>query len=259
MEFIEAVGEHLVADLIWLTLVSIAVARGVFRTAAWPVFVMTVLRRGTTIRFSASALLRVPNGDDFVLVLTKAQGYAPAFWGPLGGVVKCKSAALSTLYAIDVQTDWLTESGEDMDRDLRVKMRGRAFWRFIRWFWSGKERESPSEAICRELKEELEEVGLPSLAAQVDSLEFDLVKTRTTGLFRQDDILHYRLFYILTATGPHATAFTTRLLEHSRPGQLEAVSVGEIERGAHDAVNVGGHSAFLLADGKYRHRTPSYQ
>jgi len=259
VDFLEAVGEHLVADLIWLTLASIVVARGVFRTAAWPVFVTTVLRRGTTIRFSASALLRVQQGDDFVLVVTQAQGHAPAFWGPLGGVVKCKSSALSTLYAIDVETDWLTVCGEDMDRDLRVKMRGRTFWRFVRWFWSGKERESPSEAICRELKEELEEVGLPLLAAQVDSLEFDLVKTRTTGLFRQDDILHYRLFYILTAAGPHAARFTARLLDHTRPGKLETVPVADIERGAHKSVSVGGHSAFLLADGKYRHRTPSYQ
>jgi hypothetical protein len=257
--FLESVVENLLADLIWLTLVSLVVARGVFRTAMWPVFVMTFIRRGTLIRFSASALVRFQVGDDFALVVTPARGEALPYWGPLGGVIKFKSSALSRLYDLEVATDWLAASGEDMERDLRVKMCGRRFWRFMHWYWIGKGRESPSEAACRELKEELEEVCLDQLAQQVDRLEFDLVCTRSTSLFRQDGIVHYRIFYVLDAVGSHAGAFLEELRDNIAPGKLELVSTADIERGAHDGVNVGGHSVFLLPGGTWVHRTPSYQ
>ncbi|HTB49842.1 MAG TPA: hypothetical protein VK701_02605 [Solirubrobacteraceae bacterium] len=259
MAFLEAIAEHLTADLIWVCLVSAVVTRGVFRTAWRPVVITTLFRRHTTIRFSASAILRVQLGSDFLMAMTDARGQAPPYWAPFGGVIKCRPSALRGLNDLEVQTDWLSDAEEDMDRDLRVKMVGHKFWRFIRWYWSGEGRESPTEALCRELKEELSELGLDALVRQLSDLEFQIDAVKTTGLFRQDGILHYRLFYVMDIVSPNVEAFERELLDHRQLGRLEMVSSEEIDRGAHGGVAVGGHSAFLLPAGKYLHRQPSYK
>jgi SMODS-associated NUDIX domain len=258
MNFLKAVGENLVADVIWISIVSLVVARSVFRTAALPVLHMTVRRR-SPIRFSASSLLRVKSGSCYVLTITEARGESPPYWGPLGGVIKCRSETLKSLYDLDVQTDWLPESSGDMHRDLRVKMRGSRFLRFMRWYWSGDARESPSEALARELKEELGDLGLQSLVACVDQLEFNVCPAKAAKLYREDGLYHYRLFYVLDLTGPAATGFEAELLSSLIPDKLALIQEDDIRLGRHRGVAVGGHSAFLIPGEKYRHRPQSYQ
>ncbi|MFZ1926148.1 MAG: hypothetical protein WAU42_08410 [Solirubrobacteraceae bacterium] len=233
--------------------------RGVFRIAARAVVVTTLFKRHVPIRFSASAILRVQLGNAFLMAITNVRGQSPPYWAPLGGVIKCRPSALRSLNNLEVQTDWLSEEVDDMDRDLRVKMAGSRFWRFMRWYWSGEGRESPMEALCRELKEELSELGLGALVSQLEKLELEIDTVKTTGLFKQDRILHYRLFYVFDVVGPNVEVFERELFDHRQAGRLEMVSSMEIERGAHAGVAVGGHSAFLLPAGKYLHDHPSYQ
>jgi hypothetical protein len=258
MDFLEAVGEHLVADFVWLTLVSLVVARGLFRIAAWPVAVMAV-RRKSPVRFSASALLRVRSGSAYLLTITEARGESPAYWAPLGGVIKCRSEALKNLYDLEVQTDWLPEDHDDMERDLRVKMRGARFWRFMRWYWRSEARESPSEALSRELKEELGDLGLDPLIPAIGELEFNVCPVKSTKLFSHGDLFHYRIFYVIDLTGATADAFERRLLESLIPGKLALISESDIREGRCRGVIVGGHSAFLVPGEKYEHLPVSYQ
>jgi hypothetical protein len=259
VEFLQAVGANLVADLIWLSLVSAIVARGIFRIALWPVFVTATVRRGTIIRFSGTALLRVKHGGGFLLVITQARGESPPYWGPLGGVLKCRASDLGHLYALDVDPDWLASPDDDMDRDLRLKMPGFRFWRFMRWYWRGDGRESPVEALRRELREELSELGLNALVDRISGLEFETYSPKTTKLFRQDGILHFRLFYVLDAIGPSAAEFERELLAHSLEGRLMVIPETAIRSGRCDGVAVGGHSAFLIPGAHYEHQSPSYQ
>jgi SMODS-associated NUDIX domain len=259
MDFIVSISEHLIADLIWIAVASLFVARGVFRVAAWPVCVMTTVRRNSTVRFSASAVLRIQKGDEYLLVITPERGTSVAYWGPLGGVLKCGSSSVKTLYDLEVQTDWLSTAAQDMERDLRVKMRGARFWRFIRWYWGGEGRESPRGALCRELREELSEIGLASLVERVNQLEFDIYALRNTGLFEQDGIYHYRLFYVLEIVGPLKASFEEEILNNTLPGRLALVSTAAIDKGAFEGVAVGGHSAFLIPGRKYEHTVPAYQ
>jgi hypothetical protein len=226
--------------------------------AALPVFVMSIVHRRATIRFSSSSILRVQDGDRFVLVVTPARGTSVPYWGPLGGVLKFRSTWNAALSEMGVQTDWLSGGDEDMRSDLRVKMGGAQFSKFIRWFWKGEGRETPKECLCRELKEELGELGQQSLVDQVDGLEVEVTAIRHTSLFRQDGLFHYRLFYVCDLVGESAFAFQRDLLEVTHPG-ISPVSMADIKHGAHDGVVVGGHAAFLLAGGRYEHRAPSYQ
>ena len=99
------------------------VARGVFRKAALPVVLMSTVHRSVPIRFSSSAVLRVTSGQDYLVTKTPARGESVEYWGPLGGVIKCKSGAAAKLLAdMEVTFDVLADQHEDMNRDLRVKM-----------------------------------------------------------------------------------------------------------------------------------------
>jgi hypothetical protein len=259
MGFIEAVLANLVADTLWLGVATVFVARGVFRRAASAVALMSTVHRRTLIRFSASAVLRVTSGQDYLVVKTPARGKSLEYWGPLGGVIKCKSGASKRLADIEVTFDVLADQSTDMDRDLRVKMSGKRFWRFIRWYWSADGRESPEEALKRELKEELREIGLEVLIPDVDQAEIEMSRLCSSGLFKQDAIYHYRLFYVFELVGPDGARFRDELLGAVGPGALSLVSPDKIRTGAHDNVSVGGHCCFLLPGAKYEHRMPAYQ
>jgi hypothetical protein len=184
MGFLEAVGEHLVADAIWLGAATVLVARGVFRKAARAVVLMSTVHRRATIRFSASAVLRVTSGQNYLVIKTPARGTSVEYWGPLGGVIKCSSGAIKLLADIEIAFDLLADQHDDMERDLRVKMIGKRFWRFVRWYWSASGRESPEEALRRELKEELRDVGLETLVPQVDKAEMEISRLCATGSFQ---------------------------------------------------------------------------
>jgi hypothetical protein len=258
MGFIEGVAEGVIAGLLVLVLGTLFVTRGLFRVAAWPVLVMSTVRRGATIRFSSSSILRVQDGDRFLLIVTPTRGTSVPYWGPLGGVMKFRSSSNASLREIGVQTDWLPGDDEDMRFDLRVRMRGSQFSKFMRWFWKGEGRETPTECLCRELKEELGELGEQALVDLIDGIELEVSTLRHTPLFRQDELIHYRTFYVCDLVGESASEFHRRFLELTRAG-IALVSMSEIKRGAHEGVVVGGHAAFLLANGRYEHRAPSYQ
>lgn len=81
----------------------------------------------------------------------------------------------------------------------------------------------------------------------------------STGLFKQDDIYHYRLFYVFELVGADGHAFRDKLLASARSGALSLVTPDEIRKGAHNNVSVGGHCCFLLPGAKYEYRMPAYQ
>jgi hypothetical protein len=259
MGFVEAVGEGLLANAIWIGLATVVVARGLFRKAAFPVVLMSTLHRRATIRFSASSALRVNRGQDYLVIESPARGTGVAYWGPLGGVIKCATGASKELVDLEVSFDLIPDQYDDMDRDLRVKMAGRRFWRFIRWYWSATGHESPEAALRRELKEELRDIGLETLILDVDKVELEISNLCSTGLFKRDDIYHYRFFYVFELVGPDGHAFREKLLASVGPGALALVTADEIRKGAHDNVSVGGHCCFLVPGLTYEDRMPTYQ
>jgi SMODS-associated NUDIX domain len=254
MHFAEGFAEALLAELCVVGLTLLVGARLVLRDQAWPLFRISVVHRRRIVRFSASAILHVCRGSERLLAVTPQRGDAAPYWAPLGGVLKYRSDAQGFLQQAEIQQHISAAALDDMARDLRVVMPARAFFRFLRWFRSGDGRESPTEALCREMKEELREYGLPDLASRVEGLEARVVKLRATRVLRdtaQKDLYHYRLFYVCELIGDKASAFVADLLDSTKDG-FELVPDRSICAGEHHGVAVGSHSVFLFADGPYR-------
>jgi hypothetical protein len=260
MGFFISVLASLLANLLWVAVLGIILTRGILRNDAWAAFRLGVLSRRSTVRFSASAVLRVDQGSEYLLALTPARGQSVAYWAPLGGVFKFRETGRGFLDQNGIQMHWLAGSDGDMRDDLRVKMTGRNFFRFIRWFQRGQDRETVTETLRREMGEELGELGLTLLAGQVGGLQFEVVRIARTGLYKTktEAFYHYRIFYVCDLVGRTCADFTRELSRSTLPGKLEFIPQEEITHGAHNGIHVGSHAVFLFSDGPYRQGVPLY-
>jgi hypothetical protein len=203
------------------------------------------INRGTVVRVSFSELLLITSGQKYLLVLNKKRQER---YGPLGGVVHYFQPARELVLDGLSFKDQLPQV--DGRSDLRGTVKGRQFFRLLRWFYSGKHIEK--WALAREIREELEEIGQHELAAEMPHLELDLVRVVHEGPTKipGQDILQYRLFHIFQLeSGDAATMkFGKSLLRvAARTPALLLAAKDEILKGRGKAGElIGDHAGYLF-------------
>ncbi|MEV1242741.1 hypothetical protein ACIBO2_23795 [Nonomuraea sp. NPDC050022] len=213
-----------------------------------------------TIRVSLSVLLRIKVGDQYVLFHTP---YTPGSYGPPGGVFKFHHSAQHVLDRFSFREELRVAHAGVMQRDLRGFVPARRLAPFLRWFHQGSGRESATECLRRELREELSEIGHPELAAEVESMGFQFVR-RVAEPPRNvpgRDYRQVRLFevYDLELVDEAASRLRRRLLDHAQDPddqQVILVSGQDIVNGRYGTLFIGPQSAFLFGTRRYRQDVP---
>ncbi|MEO3812655.1 hypothetical protein ABGB17_26945 [Sphaerisporangium sp. B11E5] len=203
-----------------------------------------------TVRVSFSALLRIRDDDGYVLFHIRNR---PGSYGPPGGVYKYFPPAARLLDGLGFRQERFTSEAERARADLRGFLPGRSVRPFLTWFAGGAYREDATECLRRELEEELEEVGLPALAAEVPGLAFAHHRTLVEGPYNVPGRPYRQLrrfdVYDLVTTDGAAAWLWQRLIEAgAAPSTREVVRATEQEilHGRCGAALIAPHSAYLV-------------
>ncbi|MGY3521010.1 SMODS-associated NUDIX domain-containing protein [Micromonospora sp. PTRAS2] len=214
------------------------------------------------LRVSVAALLRIKDDDGYVLFHHPIR---PHTYGPPGGVVKYRGGARKALDAVGF-VDQRRPAGRAsaMSHDLRGFVPSRHGIGFLRWYGRGDDRESGSECLRRELREELAEVGHPALAPLTEHLRFELVRTVSEGPRptpgKQYSTLRSFEVYDVVPDTPEATELVRRLVALGRDPaetQIVLVSASDIEEGRSGAHLISPQSAFLLGNRRIHQDLPA--
>src|SRR5262245_52406252 len=143
----EAVAEH---GLITLGIHAIERLR---RVRFWH---CSLINRKTEMRVAFSAFLKISDGQRYVLVRNL---HRPETFSPFGGVLKHNSAAVQELDECQFKPD-AVGNASDAKNDLRGFLPRARLRRIVRWYDGVRDRESAGECLMRELREELNEIGL---------------------------------------------------------------------------------------------------
>lgn len=100
------------------------------------------------VRVSASYLYRIRVDGEYLLV----KGHRFDQFQPVGGVYKFHASSAGTRLTLNILDDDLLEPDEISEGDLRVRVPGKRLVAFVRWFESGRGRETDG---WREFYEEL--------------------------------------------------------------------------------------------------------
>lgn len=222
-------------------------------------FVGTLLARNSNIRVSMAVLLRVQEGDKYLLFHTP---FTPNTYGPPGGVVKFTQAARPILDRLEFRDQVHPAFRRDMTHDLRGFIPGRSLPAFIRWFQSGHDRESSIDCLRRELREELHELGRPDVIGYAADLDFRFVRSvmqdpkRVSGeSYRQFRIIEVYDLETITHEGEQARK---RLLAVGRSNDRATLANSdEIRRGRSHSLLIGSQACFLLGSKPLREDLPS--
>ena len=210
--------------------------RGVLASALW--------HRSARTRVSFSALLKVHAGDRYVLARTPLR---PEAFGPFGGVYHVEVAAAETLDACEFNPT----SSAPNERDLRGFVPGGRLLQLVRWFQTGRDRESADQCLLRELREELRETGADRLVGLIDALRFRFVRTvaeppsRVPGRsYRQ-----FRYFHVYELDPEYAQSenFVAAALEEAASNvNLLAVTSANITAGRVGTAVIAHHAEYLF-------------
>ncbi|GAA4911907.1 hypothetical protein ACFPM3_10150 [Streptomyces coeruleoprunus] len=213
-----------------------------------------LLAPGRRTRVSVAVLLRVQDEDFHVLFDSPTR---PGGFGPPGGVVKYHDSAQRTLERLGFTPDGRTR--DVMKRDLRGFLTAARVLGFARWLYGGVDREPATDALRRELAEELAETGHGELAPLSRAVNFRLVRRVIDGPLKVpgEDYRQIRFFEVhdLVLDTPEATELRTVLLTLAAD-QDEAHIIGatrqEIARGRAGVHVILPQSAFLVGDRRLR-------
>jgi hypothetical protein len=111
--------------------------------------------RRKIVRFSVSYLFRIKVDNHYLLI----RGTRWPQFQPVGGVYKYTDGAKAFLDEIGARPDDLVQSDDASLNDLRIRVPGQKILTFVRWFESGRSRET---SPWREFHEELISPGLLS-------------------------------------------------------------------------------------------------
>ena len=207
------------------------------------------------IRISFSGLLRIRRGGDYLLIRNL---HRPESVGPLGGVFKYYESASETLDRLEFRPQVI---GADMVNDLRGFLPRKHLGQIVRWFQRGHDRESPIECVCRELKEELGEIG----ASHIDcppTLRLKLVRSVAEGPARVPghDYTQFRIFDIfdIDRADEPGTRFVTEISGANHADLIWASDL-EITTGrARGNQIIGHHAAYLFSRRSARPESPPF-
>jgi hypothetical protein len=217
--------------------------------------------RGRSLRVSCSALLSIGSGSGYILARMLRRRDA---LGPFGGVHKSSLAASAELYELGFVPQSISHpSAHAIAGDLRGFLPSEKLPDFLAWFHEGIHRESDSECLRREVREELHEIGLPDLAPDVDHLEFRFVREVLEGPYfiQGDERWQVRIFriYELDTDSLRSRQFRERLLDHTNTTEnLSLASRTEIRVGRVRGHAIGHHAGYLLGQRRIRPDLPSF-
>ena len=210
------------------------------------------------IRVSMSALIRIAEGDKYVLVRNL---HRPESFAPLGGVYKCGERAQCELDRFEFRPQAIDG---DMVGDLRGFLPNKHLAAFLDWFAGGNGRETAHECLSRELSEELTQANLQVQSEEIAGLRFVHVRTVHEGPdhIAAERYLQYRIFdvYDPVADTIAGRELLSRIKSHATTSNdmLWATSQ-EIIRGRHRQGHViGAHSPYLFGQTRYRSQDPAF-
>lgn len=199
-----------------------------------------VLRGRRRLRISFSALLRVEHEGRFLLL---RQGlHRPDQLGPLGGVYKVLGEGVPADYDFRPLNVGDARRARDISDDLRGTIPSYRLYQFIRWFERRRGRES--DALHREMLEELDEAGVevpdglfPLRTELVHVAEEGPVRVRESHpVYRRHEV--YRL-----------RSGAEKLIDVAEGSDwFRLVTEDEIRRGRTvDNITIGDQTGFLLS------------
>lgn len=132
-----------------------------------------VLYRKSRVRISMASVLRVECDGRYLLV---ANLHRPGSFAPLGGVYKYYDSARERLDELEFVGQSHSPTGHrDLKADLRGFVPAKQLAAFVKWFEGARDRET--NALDRELQEELAEAGLPELVPFARGLSYRFIRT----------------------------------------------------------------------------------
>lgn len=215
----------------------------------WDVVKLQTVLRNHRIRLSISGLVRIRNGDDYLLV--KSERIDEQFQ-PVGGALKFHPAARSPLS--DWGADFETGYGNDADliNDLRFSVTGKNVIRVLRWFRSSDDRE---RSPWREFHEELVAPGILP-ASEFEWLIFRRTRTHVDRLhyaehFQMNEILIAEIYEPFLSPSQEQSVESLRD-QQTDTGQFRWVAPATIRHlgrdpgGASAEIRIGRHSKWIM-------------
>jgi hypothetical protein len=137
----------------------------------------TIIRPSADIRIVFSALLRISESDEYLLIRNL---HRPETFAPIGGVYKYRQDAQPELDKFEFRPHDMGP-GDDMANDIRGYLPRRNLVKLLHWYHCNANRESDKECLRRELKEELDEIGLSRNFKCPEDFHFRSVRTIIEG------------------------------------------------------------------------------
>lgn len=216
-----------------------------FRDFFWPQLMCRTIYRNKLLRVSMAAIVRLSDGSGYLLIKNQRR---PEFFGPIGGVIK-----FYTLARLEDRFEFQSQSKRsDLKNDLRGFLPGRNFYKFMQWFRSKQDREV--ESVTRELIEELQEIGLDNVAANIQALPLSFVRYVHEGVRPVTNTNYYQFRYLeiyeLDPTDENGRMLTQQLFAAAQENSdLLVVTQQEIDRGrAKTGEPIGIHSNYLIRE-----------
>lgn len=219
-----------------------------------------MLRPQGDLRVAFSALLKIAQGDRYLLIRNfhRLESFAP-----LGGVYKYMPSAIPALDAVGFRPQSIGP-GRDMVGDLRGFLPFKNFNKILRWFASGRDRESAPACLTREFDEEMDEPPFHYFFEAPREMAVRRVRRVEEGPepVPGQNYLQYRIFDVFEpCASPDASQFIAKLfrVENDSYGQLVAATSSDIIRGRVGPMAlVGSHSAYLFGSKRYHPHSPLF-
>lgn len=232
------------------------------REQLWKVNILKckLIKPSEEMRVAFSAILRITDGPGYLLVRNLHQSET---FCPFGGVYKYFEEALPQLDALNFHPQ-VVGPGDDMRQDLRGFLPRKNLPKLLRWYRSGANRETHSDCLCRELKEELKEVSLYKTLKVPSTLHFRLVRSVLEGPEHVPGQAYtqFRIFdvYDLSPTTSHIKRFVKRLMKvASEHPDLLIADADEIRAGrSRDGKVLGHHCCYFIWHKRVRPDTPIF-
>lgn len=219
---------------------------------------LQVYKPNAEIRVAFSAILKIQRNGKYILVRNL---HRPETFCPFGGVYKYKEDAQSFLDEIDFRPHIIGNG--DMIRDIRGYLPRKNLSKLLRWYYQSISRESYTECLTRELKEELAEVGIHIQRFPAD-IQFRRVrhKTERPKYLESINCYQFRIFEVYEISSPskQVNNLLNKIHNNVKDNKdLISVSSEEIRQGrSNGGYVIGPHSHYLLNHKRYRDDDPMF-
>lgn len=212
--------------------------------------VFLLRNRAETVRISVAVLIALRIGGEVVLFRSAIRSESVA---PPGGVRKFFNEARSQLDEFGFTGERLTiDRPEELDGDLRGKVRISKLLAFRRWIRRGAHIEGVDACAIRELREELEEIGC-RVAAPL-SLSFRIVRTYEQWPWSRETTSRpwqYRNFVVveLRPNSDDTIAFLSAMMSACAASEnLEIANYSEAQLGRSErsGIAIANHSQLMF-------------